>query len=54
LKKCLNKLLNAKTNGSLDNPNARWLFNEIEKGNEVILEIIPRYYSTWRTAVPVQ
>jgi general stress protein 26 len=40
--------------GTLDDPNAKWLLTEIEKGNEVILEITPRYYSTWRTAVPVQ
>jgi general stress protein 26 len=40
--------------GTLDDPNAKWLLSEIEKGNEVILEIIPKYYSTWRSAVPVQ
>jgi hypothetical protein len=40
--------------GSLDNANAKWLLSEIENGNEVILEITPKYYSTWRTAVPVQ
>jgi hypothetical protein len=39
--------------GSLDDPNGKWLLGGIEKGNEVILEITPKYYSTWRTAVPV-
>jgi hypothetical protein len=32
--------------GSLDHPNAKWLLTEIEKGNELILEITPNYYST--------
>jgi uncharacterized pyridoxamine 5'-phosphate oxidase family protein len=40
--------------GSLDNPIAKWLLTEMENGNEVILEITPRYYSTWRSAVPVK
>jgi len=40
--------------GTLDDPNAKWLLTEIEKGNEVILEITPSYYSTWRTAIPVR
>jgi|SRR5215831_3648934 len=40
--------------GSMQNPNAKWLLNQIENGNEVILEITPRYYSTWRSAVPVK
>ena len=40
--------------GSLDDPNAKWLLNEIENGNEVILEITPIYYSTWRSAVPTK
>jgi hypothetical protein len=39
--------------GSLDDPKAKWLLGGIEKGNEVILEITPKYYSAWRTAVPV-
>jgi general stress protein 26 len=38
--------------GSLDHPNAKWLLSEIEKGNELILEITPIYYSTWRSAIP--
>jgi len=38
---------------SLDNPNAKWVLSEMEKGNNVILEITPSYYSTWRSAVPV-
>jgi hypothetical protein len=40
--------------GTLDDPNAKWLLSEIEKGNEVILEITPSYYSTWRSAIPVK
>jgi general stress protein 26 len=40
--------------GSTKNPNAKWLLNQIESGNEVILEITPRYYSTWRSAVPAK
>jgi general stress protein 26 len=40
--------------GTLDDPNAKWLLTEIEMGNEVILEITPSYYSTWRSAVPVK
>jgi hypothetical protein len=40
--------------GSTNNPNAKWLLNQIESGNEVILEITPRYYSTWRSAVPAK
>jgi hypothetical protein len=38
--------------GSLDHPNAKWLLSEIEKGNELILEIRSSYYSTWRSAIP--
>jgi hypothetical protein len=34
--------------GSLDHPNAKWLLTEIENGNEVVLEITPSYYSTWK------
>ena len=44
--------LMTKLTGSLDNPNARWVLNEIKKENNLILEISPTYYSTWRTAVP--
>jgi len=44
--------LMTKLTGSLDNPNAKWVINEIKKGNNVILEITPTYYSTWRSAVP--
>jgi hypothetical protein len=38
----------------MENPNAKWLLSQIENGNEVILEITPSYYSTWRNAVPVK
>ena len=40
--------------GSLDHPIAKWLLSEIQKGNELILEIAPSYYSTWRSAIPVE
>lgn len=33
--------------GSLKHPTSKWLLGEIEKGNEVVLEITPKYYSTW-------
>jgi general stress protein 26 len=39
---------------TLDDPNAKWLLSEIENGNEVILEITPSYYSTWKSAIPVK
>jgi hypothetical protein len=34
-----------KLTGSLDNPIAKWPLGEIEKGNEILLEITPRYFS---------
>lgn len=40
--------------GSLDNPIAKWLLREVEKGDEIILEITPRYFSTWRSAIPAE
>jgi nitroimidazol reductase NimA-like FMN-containing flavoprotein (pyridoxamine 5'-phosphate oxidase superfamily) len=33
--------------GSLDNPIARSLIDGVKKGDSVILEITPSYYSTW-------
>jgi hypothetical protein len=33
--------------GSLDNPIARSLIDGVKKGDSVILEIRPSYYSTW-------
>ena len=47
------KKLMMKLTGSLDNPNAIWVLREIENGNNIILELVPGYYSTWRSAVPV-
>jgi len=41
-----------KLTGSLDNHFAKWLMNQIEKGNSIFLEITPRYFSTWRIPVP--
>lgn len=41
-----------KSIGSLDHPTSKWVLNQIENGDQVILEIIPHYYSTWRSAVP--
>jgi uncharacterized pyridoxamine 5'-phosphate oxidase family protein len=43
-----------KSIGSLDHPIAKWLLTEIENKNEVVLEITPNYYSTWRSAVPIK
>jgi hypothetical protein len=43
-----------KLTGSLDNHFARWLMDEIEKGNSIFLEITPRYFSTWRIPVPAK
>jgi uncharacterized pyridoxamine 5'-phosphate oxidase family protein len=40
------KLVMSRT-GSLNNPTAKWLLSEIEKGSEIILEITPSYFSTW-------
>jgi nitroimidazol reductase NimA-like FMN-containing flavoprotein (pyridoxamine 5'-phosphate oxidase superfamily) len=33
-------------------PAARFMLSQIESGNNIIIEIIPRYYSTWLSAVP--
>jgi hypothetical protein len=33
--------------GNLEDPASKWLLNETENGNEIILEISPSYYSTW-------
>ena len=33
--------------GSLEATTSKWLLSETEKGDEVILEITPSYYSTW-------
>jgi len=43
-----------KSIGSLDHPIVKWLLPQTEKGDEVVLEITPNYYSTWRSAVPVK
>jgi uncharacterized pyridoxamine 5'-phosphate oxidase family protein len=43
-----------KSIGSLEHPIAKWLLTQIENGDEIILEITPNYYSTWRSAVPVK
>jgi nitroimidazol reductase NimA-like FMN-containing flavoprotein (pyridoxamine 5'-phosphate oxidase superfamily) len=48
----LAKKLMMKLTGGLDNSIAKWLLTEVEKGNEVILEITPLYFSTWRSAIP--
>jgi hypothetical protein len=36
-----------KNSANLENPMAKWVLNETEKGNGVVLEITPSYYSTW-------
>jgi hypothetical protein len=33
-------------------PVAKFMLSQIESGNNIIIEIIPRYYSTWLSAVP--
>jgi len=40
-----------KSLGSLDHPIAKWTLSEIEKGNNIVLEITPSYYSTWKNAI---
>jgi hypothetical protein len=45
------KKLMLKSVGSLDHPIAKWTLAEIEKGNNLILEITPNYFSTWRNAI---
>ena len=34
-----------------NHPVAKFMLSQIESGNNVIIEIIPRYYSTWLSAV---
>lgn len=42
------KLITSRSgSGSLEDPKSKWLLSETEKGDEVILEITPSYYSTW-------
>jgi uncharacterized pyridoxamine 5'-phosphate oxidase family protein len=43
-----------KLTGNLDNPVAKLLLGEIEKGDEIVLEITPRYFSTWVSAMPTE
>jgi hypothetical protein len=33
--------------GRLENPRSKWQLSETEKGEQVILELTPSYYSTW-------
>ena len=40
--------------GSLEHPTSKWLLDEIEKGDEVVLEISPLYYSTWDYGKTIQ
>ena len=40
------KLITSRS-GSFEDPTSKWLLSETEKGDEVILEITPSYYSTW-------
>ena len=40
------KLITSRS-GSFEDPTSKWLFSEMEKGDEVILEITASYYSTW-------
>ena len=36
--------------GNLENDLAKWIINEIRQGNEAVLEINPKFYSTWSFA----
>ena len=36
--------------GNLENDLAKWIINEIREGNEAVLEINPKFYSTWSFA----
>jgi nitroimidazol reductase NimA-like FMN-containing flavoprotein (pyridoxamine 5'-phosphate oxidase superfamily) len=38
--------------GNRNNPAADFVLSQIESGNNVIIEIIPRYFSTWLNAIP--
>lgn len=40
--------------GSLEHPTSKWLLGEIEKGNDVVLEVSPLYYSTWDYGKTIQ
>ena len=33
--------------GSLEDPRSKWQLSETERGEQVILELTPSYYSTW-------
>jgi hypothetical protein len=33
--------------GSLEDPRSKWQLSETERGEQVILELTPRYYSIW-------
>jgi Pyridoxamine 5'-phosphate oxidase len=35
-----------------NHPVAKFMLSQIESGNNIIIEIVPRYYSTWLSAVP--
>jgi general stress protein 26 len=47
IKKFINKIV-----VDYNHPVARFMLSQIESGNNIIIEIIPRYYSTWLSAVP--
>jgi hypothetical protein len=33
--------------GSLEDPRSKWQLSETERGEQVMLELTPSYYSTW-------
>jgi hypothetical protein len=33
--------------GNVENPRSKWQLSETERGEQVILELTPSYYSTW-------
>ena len=38
--------------GSLENDIGRWIINEIQQGNESVLEITPKFFSAWSFGPP--
>lgn len=38
--------------GNQNNPSADFVLSQIESGDNVIIEIIPRYFSAWLNAIP--
>jgi len=43
----ISKKLLTSSVGSLEDPRSKWQLSETERGEQVILELTPTYYSTW-------